>query len=79
MGAVIDQSAYDVLTTAIDAARAAADADVICGGSYSDDTGYFVSPTVIQAHDPHYDTMEAELFGRCSPSLCSPTANTTGR
>ena len=63
MGAVIDQSAYDVLTTAIDAARAAADADVICGGSYSDDTGYFVSPTVIQAHDPHYDTMEAELFG----------------
>ena len=63
MGAVIDRSSYDVLKGAIDAAHSSADADVICGGTCSDETGYFVAPTIIHAHAPHYDTMETELFG----------------
>ena len=63
MGAVIDQTSYDLLKSYIDAAKTDPDADIVCGGTCDDTTGYFVSPTVIQAHNPHYRTMEVELFG----------------
>ena len=63
MGAVIDKASYDKQKHYIDAARADSDADVICGGVCDDGTGYFISPTIIQAHDPRYATMETELFG----------------
>ena len=63
MGAVIDQTSYDLLKSYIDAAKTDPDADIVCGGTCDDTTGYFVSPTVIQAHTPHYKTMEVELFG----------------
>ncbi len=63
MGAVIDRSSYDTLKGAIDAARQDTGADVICGGTCDDSRGYYISPTVIQAHDPHYASMERELFG----------------
>ena len=63
MGAVIDQSSFTLLSRYIEAARTDADADIVCGGQCDDGTGYFVSPTVIQAHDPHYKAMETELFG----------------
>ncbi len=63
MGAVIDRASYNTQKSAIDAARADAGADVICGGHCDDSKGYFVAPTVIRAHDPHYRTMEVELFG----------------
>jgi 1-pyrroline-5-carboxylate dehydrogenase len=62
-GAVIDRASYDSLKHYIDAARTDADAEVLCGGTCDDSTGFFVSPTVIQAKDPHYVTMETELFG----------------
>ena len=63
MGAVIDKASYDKQKRYIDAARTDSDADVICGGVCDDSTGYFISPTIIQAHDPRYATMETELFG----------------
>ena len=63
MGAVIDKPTFDKLKGYIDRAREDSDADVICGGVCDDRTGYFISPTIIQAHDPHYATMETELFG----------------
>ena len=63
MGAVIDKASYDQLAGAIAEARASADADVICGGACSDERGYFVAPTLIQARDPRYRTMVTELFG----------------
>ena len=63
MGAVIDKASYDKQKRYIDAARTDGDADVICGGVCDDSTGYFISPTIIQAHDPRYATMETELFG----------------
>ena len=62
-GAVIDRASYDTLKRYIDSARTDADAEVLCGGSCDDSTGFFVAPTVIQAKDPHYVTMETELFG----------------
>lgn len=63
MGAVIDKSSYDLLETHITAATRDSDADVICGGNCNNETGFYISPTVIQAHDPRYTTMETELFG----------------
>ena len=63
MGAVIDRTSYDSLKRAIDTARTDTDADVVCGGTCDDSHGYFISPTVIQAHTPRYTTMETELFG----------------
>ena len=63
MGSVIDAASFRTQKTAIDEARAASDADVVCGGACDDTTGYYVAPTLIRAHDPHYRTMEMELFG----------------
>ena len=63
MGAVIDRPSYSSLRAHIEAAQADADADVICGGDCDDRTGFFIAPTIIKTGNPHYKTMETELFG----------------
>ncbi|PID67891.1 MAG: 1-pyrroline-5-carboxylate dehydrogenase [Flavobacteriia bacterium] len=63
INAVIDRSSYENLTGFIERAKKDKDAEVIIGGEYSDEVGYFIRPTVILAKDPHYVTMEEELFG----------------
>jgi 1-pyrroline-5-carboxylate dehydrogenase len=63
MTAVIDQKAFDSITGYIDYAKKADNADVLVGGGYDDSEGYFVEPTMVQAHDPHFKTMEEEIFG----------------
>lgn len=63
VNAVIDESSFDKLAAAIDAAKASPDADVVMGGSYDKSKGYFIAPTVIVAHKPDYVTMREELFG----------------
>ncbi|MGK2944430.1 MAG: L-glutamate gamma-semialdehyde dehydrogenase [Desulfuromonadales bacterium] len=61
--AVIDKSAFATITEFIDYARDAKDAEVIIGGGYDDSTGYFIEPTVILTSNPHFRTMEEEIFG----------------
>ncbi len=61
--AVIDESSFNKLTGFIERARTDAGADVIFGGNYDKSVGYFIEPTVIQAYDARYITMEEELFG----------------
>ena len=63
MTAVISKSAFNKITGYIDQAQKDANAEVIIGGGYDDSKGYFIDPTVILAKDPHYVTMEEELFG----------------
>ncbi len=63
MGAVIDKAAFDTLKGYIDRAKSDSDADILCGGTCDDSIGYFISPTIILAHEPNYATMETELFG----------------
>ncbi len=63
MTAVIDEASFDKLSLFIDNAKKDADAEVIVGGGYDKSKGYFIEPTVIRALDPHYVTMEEELFG----------------
>lgn len=61
--AVIDQAAFNSISEFINHAAASEDAEVIIGGGCDDSVGYFVEPTVILAKDPHFRTMEEEIFG----------------
>ncbi|OQY26784.1 MAG: 1-pyrroline-5-carboxylate dehydrogenase [Candidatus Cloacimonetes bacterium 4572_55] len=63
MGAIIDKSAFDTITSYIDYAKESKDAEFITGGNYDDSTGYFVEPTTIVTTDPKFKTMEEEIFG----------------
>lgn len=63
MNAVIDQKAYKRIMNYIEFAEKAADAEVIIGGKGNDSVGYFIDPTVILTSDPHFKTMEEEIFG----------------
>jgi 1-pyrroline-5-carboxylate dehydrogenase len=63
INAVIDEAAFDKLKGFIDRAGKDAEATVIYGGNCDKSVGYFIQPTVILTTDPHYITMEEELFG----------------
>jgi len=61
--AVIDEASFDKLAGAIDNAKKDKDAEVIIGGGHDKSEGFFIEPTVILTTDPHYVSMEEELFG----------------
>jgi 1-pyrroline-5-carboxylate dehydrogenase len=63
MNAVIDRNAYDRIMRYIGLAKASPDAEIIFGGTGDDSIGYFIQPTVIRVEDPHFITMEEEIFG----------------
>jgi 1-pyrroline-5-carboxylate dehydrogenase len=63
INAVIDERSFDKISSYIANADSAPDADVIIGGQCDKSKGYFIQPTVIRAKDPHYVTMEEEIFG----------------
>ncbi len=63
MSAVIGRKAFDKITSYIDYAREANDAEIIAGGEYDDSVGYFIQPTVILTKNPKFRTMEEEIFG----------------
>ncbi|MFO7576903.1 MAG: L-glutamate gamma-semialdehyde dehydrogenase [Pelovirga sp.] len=63
VNAVIDRNAYRTITEYIDYAKAAADAEIVVGGSYDDKVGFFIEPTVIVTTNPRFRTMEEEIFG----------------
>ncbi len=61
--AVIHEGSFDKLVSYIEQAKKDKDATIVAGGSYDKSKGYFIEPTVILTTDPHYSTMETELFG----------------
>ncbi len=63
VNAVIDEASFDKLASFIDAAKEDKDVEIIYGGNYDKSEGYFIEPTIILTKDPHYITMEEELFG----------------
>ena len=63
INSVIDQNAFDSITSYIDYAKGSDDAEIITGGQYDDSKGYFIEPTTILTTDPHFKTMEEEIFG----------------
>jgi len=63
MNAVIDKAAFNDIVTYIEFAKKAEDAEIISGGTYDDSVGYFIQPTTIVTTNPHFKTMEEEIFG----------------
>ncbi len=63
INAVIDQASFDNIASYIDYAKASSNAKIVVGGNYDKSVGYFVEPTVIQTTDPHFKSMEEEIFG----------------
>ncbi len=63
VNAVIDRGAFDAITGYIDRAAAGPGAEVIAGGEYSGEDGFFIRPTLVLASDPVHETMCDEIFG----------------
>jgi 1-pyrroline-5-carboxylate dehydrogenase len=61
--AVISEQSFNKLAGYIDMARKDKEAKIVIGGGYDKSKGYFIEPTVILTTNPHYETMEEELFG----------------
>ena len=63
VNAVIDEPAFDSIMSYIEKARNSPDAEIIIGGKGDKSKGFFIEPTVILTKDPHFITMEEEIFG----------------
>ncbi len=63
VNAVIDEKAFDKITSYIDEAKESDSVEIIAGGNYDKSTGYFIEPTILLTQDPHYTTMCEEIFG----------------
>lgn len=63
VNAVIDERAFDKISGFIASAKKDPQATVIAGGTYDKSKGYFIDPTIITTTNPHYLTMEEEIFG----------------
>jgi 1-pyrroline-5-carboxylate dehydrogenase len=63
INAVIDENAFDKVMSYINKAKLSGDAEIISGGKGDKSNGYFIEPTVIVTQNPHFLTMEEEIFG----------------
>lgn len=63
INAVISEKAFNSISSYIDYAKTAEDAEIIAGGSYDKSVGYFIEPTIIVTTDPKFKTMVEEVFG----------------
>jgi 1-pyrroline-5-carboxylate dehydrogenase len=63
MCAVIDRNAYNSIKSYISHAKRSKDAQIICGGGFSDKKGYFIEPTVVVARKPDFKLLREEIFG----------------
>lgn len=63
VNAVIDETAFDKISSFIDYCKAQADAELITGGGYDKSTGYFIEPTTFVTSNPKFRTMCEEIFG----------------
>ena len=61
--AVIDEASFDNCMDYINYAKNSPDAEILYGGAGDKNVGYFVQPTVIKTTDPHFRSMEEEIFG----------------
>ena len=60
---VIDEPAFDRIMGYIDRVKKSDEASIIAGGNGDKSTGYFIEPTLIVTTNPHFVTMEEEIFG----------------
>ena len=63
INAVISENAFDSIASYIDYVKDSKDAEILIGGNYDKNTGYFIEPTVIITSNPKFKTMCEEIFG----------------
>ncbi|MEZ5084241.1 MAG: L-glutamate gamma-semialdehyde dehydrogenase [Bacteroidales bacterium] len=63
MNAVIDEASFDNIMSYIERAKKSNDAIIMIGGEGDKSKGYFIQPTIILTTNPHFLTMEEEIFG----------------
>jgi len=63
INSVIDEPAYDKIMNYIGNAQSSDEVEIIAGGNGDKSKGYFIEPTVIVTKNPHFVTMEEEIFG----------------
>lgn len=63
INAVIDEKAFDKITSYIERAKQSADVKIIAGGNADKSEGFYIEPTVLEVSDPMYETMTEEIFG----------------
>ena len=63
INAVIDEKAFDKITSFIASAKNDPNVEMVAGGAYNKSKGFFIEPTVLRVTSPKYVTMCEELFG----------------
>jgi 1-pyrroline-5-carboxylate dehydrogenase len=63
MNAVIDREAFSRIVSYIKYIKESDEAAIMFGGGWDDSRGYFIEPTVAVTTNPHFRTMEEEIFG----------------
>lgn len=63
MNAVIDKRAFNRITDYIRKVKSSDEAQIVYGGGADESIGYFIEPTVVLTSNPHFVTMEEEIFG----------------
>jgi 1-pyrroline-5-carboxylate dehydrogenase len=63
MNAVIDEDSFNNIVSYIEYAKNSNDSNIITGGNYDKSDGYFIEPTTILTTNPHFKSMEEEIFG----------------
>jgi 1-pyrroline-5-carboxylate dehydrogenase len=70
VNAVIDKAAFETICEYIEKARHSKEAKIIVGGKSDSSKGYFIEPTIIETTNPHFITMEEEIFGPVLTVYC---------
>lgn len=60
---VINEAAFGRIMANIDIAITSSHAEIFAGGKDGKSKGYFMEPTVILVSDPHFTTLQEEIFG----------------
>ena len=63
INAVISEQAFDRIAGYIDHVKESDDAQILAGGNYDKNKGYFIEPTVVTTNNPKFKTMCEEIFG----------------
>ena len=63
INAVIDETSWNKIDGYLSYAEQSPDARIVLGGGRDKSVGWFVEPTVIETSDPHFKSMEEEIFG----------------
>ena len=63
INAVISENSFDSIVSYIDYIKDSKDAEILVGGNYDKNIGYFIEPTIVVTSNPKFKTMCEEIFG----------------